>query len=127
TRICCHRCEQRGVRDAEADFLPFHVPARLSLAHALVRSGEEWIALRLRPAGRGHGRQEKERHRRPYCPAMSLRASHPAQGVSEARRNREDQHHFQEVRKWRRVFKRMCAVRVEKSAAVRSKFLNNFL
>ena len=68
--------KQRGVGDAEPDFLSLHVAARGRGAHRLIRAGgrQQRVPARLGPIRRRHAGQEEKRHRAPYRPAV-LRAS----------------------------------------------------
>ena len=119
--------KQRGIGNAKAHFLAFHVAARLQRGGVLVDSVQQRIAFGLGPVSRRNPAQKQNRHRRPDRPAVTLRPGHSAQRVSKACRDREDRKHLQEVTKWRRILERMGAVGVEESAAVRAQHLDRFL
>ena len=89
-----------------------------------VSSGFPWDSAQyavVTPAKEKHG------HRRKDGPAMPLRSGHSSQRVGQTRRNREDREHLQKIGERCRVFERMCAVSVEKSAAIGSEHLDGFL
>ena len=58
---------------------------------------------------------------------MALRTRHTTEGIGQPGRNREDQHHFKEIRERRGILKRVRAIGVEKAAAVSSELLHDFL
>src|ERR1700730_5027789 len=58
---------------------------------------------------------------------MALRTSHAPQRVGQSSRNREDKQQLEKVRKRRGVLIGMCAVGIEKAAAVGAKLLDSFL
>jgi len=58
---------------------------------------------------------------------MPLRAGHTTECVGETRRNRENQHQLEEVRKGSGILERMGAIGTKKSTAIGAKFLDDFL
>src|SRR5215472_2320216 len=58
---------------------------------------------------------------------MSLRPRHPTERVSETRRNRKNQDHFEEVRKGSWVLERVRAVGIKESTPVCTEFLDYLL
>src|SRR5437879_5669176 len=119
--------EQRGIGDAETHFLAFHVAARLQRRGMLVNSVQKRIASGLSPICRCNTAQKESCHRRPDRPAVALRSGHSAQRISETCWDREDRQHLQEVAKWCGVLKRMGAVGIEESSAVRAEHLDRLL
>src|SRR5579883_2041784 len=91
--------EERGLGDAEAHLLPFHVAAGLDRALRAVDAerGEGRIARRLRPIDRRGAGEEEQPHHREDRPALTLIADHPAEHVGKRRADREDQQHLHEV------------------------------
>ena len=96
-------------------------------AGLLIHSLEQRIASGFRPVRGGHAGQKQNRHRRPHRPAMALRSGHPAQRVGQPGRNHENGKHLQIIAQRRGILKRMRAVGVEESAAVRAQHLDRFL
>ena len=78
------RSKQCGVRDAEPHFLAFHVSAGVQRRCMLVGPGKKRITSCFRPIGRRHAGKKQESHRRPDCPAVTLRPGHPAERVGQA-------------------------------------------
>src|SRR5579864_5453450 len=93
----------------------------------LFGSWKKGIAPRLCPIRRCYARKKQESHRCPYRPAVALASGHAPQRVRQRGRNRENQHQLKKIREWSRVFERMRAVGVEKTASVRAKLLDYFL
>ena len=110
-----------------ADFLAFHVAARLHRSGLLLNSVQQGIASGLGPVSRRNPAQKQNRHRRPHRPAVTRRPGHSAQRISEPCRDREDRKYLQKVAKWCGILKGMGAVGAEKSAAVRAQHLDRFL
>jgi hypothetical protein len=81
------RRKQRGVGDAEANFLAFHVADGRIDAQCSKRG----IALRLGPVRHCHTGKEEEAHNREDCPALTLIADHSAEDIGQRRADREDQ------------------------------------
>ncbi len=127
TRIGSDGGEERGIGDAKAHFLAFHVAAGLQRGGVLVNSLQQGIASGLGPIRRRNTAQEESCHRRPHRPAMALRSGHSPQCVSKAGRNSEDGKHLQQVAKWGGVLKGMGTVGIEESAAVRAQHLDRLL
>lgn len=119
--------KKHAVGDSEASLFAFHVAARLHTSGCLVCAREQGIPARLRPVRGCHADEKEHGHRRPDGPAMFLRSRHPAKRVGEARGDGEDGEHLYEVGERRRVLKRVRAVGVEESAAVRAPHLDRFL
>src|SRR5262249_9568137 len=90
---------QRRVSNAESNFLTLRVSAGLRCRGLLVyRVRIKRVAVSFRPVRNGDTGDEQNRHRRPYCPSMALRARHTSQGVRESRTNRENCDQLDEIR-----------------------------
>src|SRR5579872_1216530 len=118
---------QGCVCNAEPDFFPLHVSARLHGSRLLVGTSQEWIAAGLCPISDAHSYEKQDRHRGPDCPAVCLRTSHPTQRVSKPRANGKDGDEFNQIREGCRIFKRVRAIGIEKAAAVGPPLLDEFL
>src|SRR5258705_8404303 len=70
---------------------------------------------------------EKDRHHCEEGPSLAAITDHLAEGVSQSRADRKNREQLEEVgqRSW--IFVRMRRVGIEKSAAISTEFLNNFL
>ena len=121
---------QRGVRDAEADLLAFHVAAGLRCAEPPDRrpapssAGLPACSAAIAPTRQRH---EDHEHRGQQRPALARVADHRAERVAERRRNQQDRQHLEEVRQRRRVLERMRRVDVEEPAAVGAELLDRDL
>ena len=87
--IRCDRGEERGIENAEPDFLPLHVAA--GNAETLVNR----ITIRLRPPAQQHSANEKGQHRGPDGPAVFLILHHSAEVVSQPAADRENRQHLE--------------------------------
>ena len=115
--------EERGIENAEADFLAFHVAVGRGDAELLMNR----IARRLRPPAEQHAADKQDDHRRPNRPAVLLVLDHPAEVISQAAADREDRQHLDEIRERRRVLERMRGVGVHVTAAVGAEHLDRDL
>ncbi len=81
------RRPQRGVGDAEAHFLAFHVAAGIGRGGDLVgaKPGEHRVAHALADVDGDEERDEDERHRGEQRPALARVADHLAERVAERR------------------------------------------
>ena len=120
---------QRGVRDAEAHFLAFHVAAGLRRGRCLIDAQrfQARIARLLGDIRAERQRHEDDEHRGQHRPALARVADHRAERVAQRRRDQQDREHLEEVRQRRRVLERMRGVHVEESAAVRAELLDRDL
>ena len=92
------------------------------------RPGQERIASALPPSRRpSTPARNRNAIAAPHGPAVARRLRHMAKGVGEARRDREDREHLEEVRQWCRILERVGAVGVEEPAAIGAPFLDDFL
>ena len=121
--------EQRGVCDAEADFLAFHIAARLERARrsidAQIREGR--ISGSLGRIADRYAGKEQEAHDREDRPALTLIADHAAEHIRECGADGENQNDLNEVCDRVRVFEWMRRVGIEESASVRAEHLDDFL
>ena len=118
------RGKQRGIEDAEAHFLAFHVAA------AGVDAQVCGIAdCPTASACQQHqdAADEHHEHRRPDRPAMPLVLDHPAKVIGQPGGDREDREHLNEIAQRRGILKRMGGVGVEESAAVGAQHLDGDL
>src|SRR5580658_8442476 len=108
-RVSGDRGEQRGVCDAEADFLAFHVATGLQHGWRLIdmQSGEGGIAGGLSPVRRCRPGEKQHGHDAEDSPTLALIADHAAKHVGQSGTEREDQQDLDQVGQRARVFKRM--------------------
>ncbi len=129
TGVCGDVGEERGLADAEAHLLAFHVAAGLHGRRELIdaKVGQRRIA-RLFCGGadeqQGH---EDDQHCGQEGPALAAIADHASKCVAERRRNQQERQHFEEIRQRRRVLERMRRVRVVVAAAVGAELLDRDL
>ena len=123
------RGPERGVRDAEARFLSFHVAAGLICRGSLVdaESRELRIPRLLGGEGTEEQRNEDDEHGGEQRPALPAVADHAPEGVAERRRDQQDREHLEEVRERRRVLERVRGVHVEEPASVGAELLDGDL
>jgi hypothetical protein len=127
TSVRCDCGKESGVRDAETDFLAFHVSAGLKSACRLIHSGKLRIPSRFCPV-RGTNTDEKQRrHGAPYGPTMTLRFRHAAQGVRQAARDCKNQDHLEKICERSRIFVWVSAIRIKETATVCAEHLDDFL
>ncbi len=93
----------------------------------LVDPCQERIAAGFRPISDGHPGKKQNGHRRPYGPAVTLRAGHASQGVREARADGKNRNQLKQIRKRSGVLERVRAVGIEKAATVGAELLDYFL
>src|SRR5208337_5110364 len=87
----------------------------------------DWMRLRLSPVAHREARRKEQIHCGEDGPAVTSRASHPAQRVRETRTDDEDRKDFKEVRQRSRGLVGWCALGIEESAAVRAQHFDGFL
>ena len=119
--------EQGRIGDAEADFLAFHVAARLHRAGLLINALQERVSFRFRPIRSCDAAQEQNRHGGPHCPPVLGRFRYFPQRVREAGWDRKNRQQLKVVAEWGGIFKRMGAVGVEESTTVCAQHLDGFL
>ncbi len=118
-----HRCKQRGIKNAEADFLAFHVAIGDGDAELLVNR----IALGFRPPANHDAGDAHRKHRRPDRPAMLLIFCFAAEMIGHRAADAQQREHLEEIREWRGIFKRVRGVGVRVTAAVGAKHLDGHL
>ena len=89
--------------------------------------GDIGIACLLRPVTDEDADKEQNAHRREDGPTLLGVARHLAERIGERGGDQKDRENLQEVRQRRRIFEWVRAVRVEKSAAVRSEHFDRLL
>ena len=102
------RGEQRAVGRAEADVLSFHVAA-------------------LRVGADEGGGEEEQGHGPEHRPPVPRLARHHPERDRQAGGDGEDEEHLEQIRKRSGILERMRAVGIEKTAAIRAKFLDDLL
>ena len=122
-RVGRDRGKERGVEDAEADFLALHVAVGRGDAELLMNR----IARRFGPPAEQHAADKQDRHRRPNRPAVLLVLDHSAEVISEPAADRENRKHLEEIRERRRILERMRRVGVGVTAAIRAEHLDRDL
>src|SRR5205823_12505058 len=120
------RCPKCTVGNAEANFFPLHVAARLSQRSLLISTCQQSVAASLRPVRDCYTGQEKYCHDGKHRPAMTLRPRHSPEGVCERAPQRENGNQLNEIGQRRWIFKRVSAVGVENSAAISAQLFDNF-
>jgi hypothetical protein len=120
---------QDGVRDAESDFFPFHVPAGLSCTGSLIdpQSGESRIPALLGPQPQRNKTEQENRHRCKDGPTLARVSDHHPERVTERRRDEQDRENLEKIGPGRRVLKRMSRIDIEESTAVGPKLLDRNL
>ncbi len=119
--------EERGLRDAEAHLLAFHIAAGVDQRGLLVDAMQQWVRLRFCPVTDGVSGDKQNGHCGKHRPTVSGRAGHLAQGDGQGGRNQKDQFDLDKVAEGRGIFEWVCAVGVEKATAVGAQFLDHFL
>ena len=121
--------KQNRLHDAEANFFPFHVAARLRVGCDRLDAlgGENGIATLLGPVRREHADQKHDGHRSKERPSLPPILHHHAERVGEGGGNEEDEDDLKERGERSRVLERMRRVGVEETAAVRAELLDGFL
>ena len=109
------RGEERGVEDAEADFLALHVAVGGSDAEVVDESDCRALSAHQQSSTPP---TNNDRHRRPHRPAVLLVLHHSAQVISESAADGENGKHLDEIRQRRRIFERVRGVGVDVTAAV---------
>ena len=127
TGVGSDSCPKCTVGNAEADFFPLHVSARLRQRSLLISPCQQGVAAGLSPVCECHTGQEQDCHHCEYRPAMALRPRHAAQCVRESATQAEDRDQLNEIGQRRWIFKWVSAVGIEKSAAISPQLFNNFL
>ena len=113
---------ERGVGDAEAHLLAFHVAG---LAH--MRGGDGGIALPFRPIGQAKPAQEQQAHHRKDRPALAGVLHHAAEGVGQRRADHQDGPHLHEIGQAGGILEGMRRIDVEEAAAIGAQHLDRFL
>ncbi len=121
--------EQRGVDDAEARLLAFHIAAGLCDGSVLIHAqgGKGGVALLFRIFSHGEETDEQNGHGHEDGPALTRITHHAAEGVAQRRRNQEHRYHCQKIGERCGIFERMRRVGVKETATVSAQLLDRFL
>ena len=117
------RGEERGIENAETDFLAFHVAIGDGDAELLVNR----IAARFRPPAKQNTGEAHGEHRRPDRPAVLLIFRFAAEVIRQRAADAQQREHLEKVRERRGIFKRMRGVGIRIAAAVRAEHLDRDL
>ena len=125
--VCSDGREERGVGNAEADFLAFHVAAALGGAHALVDTMEQWAMLSLGSvAAKTPAKNRTDMAEKTAQPCFGEPVISPSVEVNPAG-IRKDRQKLEKVCERGGVFERMSRVGIEEAASVGAEHLNGFL